>query len=142
MHGINENNAAIISNCFNIGNLFCGGYDGCAGGILGRNTNVVTINNSYSIGSIEETDTWGKTKAGIIGSERGTSTINKCYYLKTEGATQGVNGIEDSTIDVVQCTSVSEITADILNENITTLTHEEEWKTWEQGEEYPIIKLK
>ena len=83
---------------------------------------------------------YGKTKGGIIGSEKGTSTINKCYYLKTEVATQGVNGIEDSTLDVISCTDENEITSDILNANILTLTHEDEWREWKQEESYPTFK--
>ena len=112
------------------------------GGILGRNTSDVTINNSYSIGQLLERDTWGHGFGGIVGSNKGTSvTINKCYYLKTEKATQAVNGIEDSTLDVVQCTSASEITAEILNANITTITHEDEWKGWKAGEKgYPVFE--
>ena len=110
------------------------------GGILGRNTKDVTINNSYSIGQLLERDTWGHTFGGIVGSNKGTSvTINKCYYLKTEKATQAVNGIEDSTLDVVQCTSASEITAEILNANITTITHEDEWKAWKAGEKGYLV---
>ena len=83
--GQNQKKDAIISNCFNIGTLYYSGYLGAAGGILGKNTSSVTINNSYNIGTFESLETtWPKTKAGIIGREDGTSTLNKCYYLKTE----------------------------------------------------------
>ena len=101
-------------------------------GILGKNIKDVTINNSYNI---------GQSSKGIVGPNSGTVTINKCYYLKTEKATQVVRGVEDSTLDVVQCTSASEITAEILNANITTITHEDEWKGWKAGEKgYPVFE--
>lgn len=82
---------------------------------------------------------YGPNYRGEVGgyNDGGTVTLNKCYYLKTEGAVQAIYGIEDSTQDVVQCASVTEITADILNANRTTITHEDEWKEWTQGEKYP-----
>lgn len=77
----------------------------------------------------------------IIGTNEGTAVINKCYYLKTQDDTQAIYGTEDNTLDVIQCTNKSEITAQELNNNINSITHEEEWKTWEEGSEYPILKF-
>lgn len=109
-------------------------------GILGKNTKDITINNSYSICELQDTDTWKKGFGGIVGSNTGTDIIiNKCYYLKKEKATQAVNGVEDSTLDVVQCTSVAEITAETLNANINTIEHDVEWRKWMQGEKYPVF---
>lgn len=77
-----------------------------------------------------------------MGSEEGATNLNKCYYLITEGVSQAIKGIEDDATVVTSCISQEEITAEELNNNIKTIEHEDEWKEWEQGEEYPILKLK
>lgn len=143
--GRNQTDGAIISNCFSICQFYHASYGARLGWILGENSaSNVEINNNYSaikkITKIQNLNSFLASSGGIVGNNC-TSTLNKCYYLKTEGVNQAVSGIDDSTLDVLQCTSVNEITADILNENIMVLTHEEEWKEWEQGENYPILKL-
>ena len=82
-----------------------------------------------------------EARGGILGSEQGTTTLNKCYYLITEGVTQAIKGTEDDTTVVTPCTSKNEITAEQLNANINLIEHEDEWKEWKQGKEYPILEL-
>ena len=128
--GILGVNGELIENCYNIGDINGREY---AGGIT---RGVTEIKNCYNIGEIS-----GSRVGGIASSISNTAAINKCYYLKTEKTTQAVNGIEDSMLDVVQCTSPSEITAEILNANISTIEHEDEWKAWKAGEKgYPVFE--
>ena len=101
----------------------------------------VNINNTYNIGNISRAnETTTNIKGGIVGKNEGTITLNKCYYLLTKDVSQAVHGAEDDIEKVTACKNVEEITPEILNNNIDSIEHEEEWKRWKIGENgYPIF---
>ena len=77
---------------------------------------------------------------GIIGY--GGSNITSCYYLKSKQSLLGVGGTgQDDTTKVTAINNISEITASMLNANIDSIEHEEEWARWIDGPNgYPVFK--
>ena len=130
-----------ISNCFNIGKITkTGDAFKNIGGILGQNIANTNINNCYNIATFVQGHSTNSI-GGIVGKNTGTVTLNKCYYLKSEYIAKAVAGVADETGQVTACNEISEITADILNDNINNIEHSDEWKKWKIAEEeYPIFE--
>lgn len=106
------------------------------GGISGYNPSKIV--NCYNIGAVS-----GTYRGYIMcNSSRSSAALNKCYYLKLEQNLYAVGDTsEDDTTKVTAVTDVSEITAAILNSNIDSIEHEEEWTRWVDGPNgYPVFK--
>lgn len=106
------------------------------GGISGFNPSKVV--NCYNTGAVS-----GNAIGFIMFNSGGSSaSLNKCYYLKLKPNILAVGGTsQDETTKVTAVTDVSEITATILNSNIDSIEHEEEWTRWIDGPNgYPVFK--
>ena len=79
---------------------------------------------------------------GITGYTYSGATIVGCYYLKSKQNLLGIGGTsQDNTTKVTGVNNISEITAAILNANIDSIEHGEEWTRWIDGPNgYPIFK--
>ncbi len=133
-----------ISNCFNVGKIskeadrfqISGGII-CQ--IIGGAT--ININNCYNIAILSRGHS-SNNIGGIIGIvNNGTVTMNKCYYLKQDDTKTAIGWREDDVNQVTACDAISEITATILNNNISNIEHMDEWQSWKIGEDgYPIFE--
>lgn len=97
------------------------------------------IYNSYNIGDVSSDSA---ALGGITGYTYSGATILGCYYLKNKQNILGVAGTgQDDTSKVTAINNISEITAAMLNANIDSIEHEEEWARWVDGPNgYPIFK--
>lgn len=132
-----------IANSFNTSsctsNLF---YDNCSG-IVDTNNGTLKIYNCYSLGNSHITlwrgEIYKYIPSGLVGLNSGTIDLNRCYYLKTDKIVKALPNVEDNTLDVTALNNKSEITAEILNKNISEIEHDDTWVPWIQKGEYPVL---
>lgn len=141
---VNSNNNNEISNCFNVGKITKEGeMFQNQGGIIGLfRSGIVNINNCYNIALFTKGHNTNKI-GGIIGiiDNNGMATMNKCYYLKQDDTQTAIGDEEDNINQVTACDNISDITATILNNNISNIEHTDEWRNWKMGEEgYPVFE--
>lgn len=77
--GLSTGSTAVVSNCYNKGNIY-GGY---AGGIVGYNGNYAKIESSYNVGTVKYSATSTSLEYGI--AYRYGGTITNSYYLDGTG---------------------------------------------------------
>lgn len=102
--GIVGLNSSSISNCYNKGKIECDQVTGLKiGGVCGQNLSESFINNSYNIGTINNSNYAG----GLIGADFGT--INNSFCLDTSLKTKNSDTEYNKTIDELKNNSVQEL---------------------------------
>ena len=136
--------ASGIYNSFHIGDV-PGNPWNYSSGIIQTNKSEVDMINCYSSGEFiayYRDNPYAYSPYGLVAINSGIININKCYYVKTEHVNTAIKDMEDNLELVIKLNNLSELTAQILNNNRTTLTHTEEWREWVDGNDgYPILKF-
>ncbi len=96
--GLSTGSTAVVSNCYNKGNI----YGGCAGGIVGYNGNYAKIVSSYNVGTVKYSATSTSLEYGIADIYGGT--ITNSYYL--DGTGESSTGATALTSTQMQLQSV------------------------------------
>ena len=133
----------IIANCFNTASTE-GGAFADLGGLIARNEGALNIYNSYSIGQSHTKsyrgNVYGIISVGLVCNNSGEINLNKCFYLKTDKINKAITGMDDEEGKVTAVNDKTEITAEILNNNIQNIEHTDNWIQWiDTANGYPIL---
>ena len=83
--GVVGDNSGIVTNCYNTGAV-SGGAD--VGGVVGYNDSGI-VENCYNIGKVTGSAD-SSNVGGVVGQNRGSSTVTGCYFLQQDPAIYGI----------------------------------------------------